>query len=76
MPVSLSDDKLAIVMDCAPPFAPKDRDAFLRDVATELAKHPDEFGPGTVHRLVRETQRRYCDPPNLVGGSGTPRWSR
>ena len=73
---SLSDDELRIVMDCAQPLAPQDRDAFLRDVAAELAKHPDELGPGAVHRLVRETQARYFDPPSLNGGAGAGRWSR
>jgi hypothetical protein len=72
MPVSLSDDELRIVMDCAQPLAPKDRDKFLRDVAHQLSTHA-ELGLGAVHRMVRETQRRYFDPPNLVGGSGSPR---
>jgi hypothetical protein len=71
MPVSLSDDELAIVMDCARPLDPKARDAFLRDIAAELAKHA-ERGLGLVHRLVRDLQRRYFDPPNLVGGNA--RW--
>jgi hypothetical protein len=33
MSISLSDDELRIVMDCAQPLAPQDRNAFLRDVA-------------------------------------------
>ena len=33
MPISLSDDELAIVMDAAAPIRPGDRDVFLRDVA-------------------------------------------
>jgi hypothetical protein len=69
MPVSLSDDELAIVMDCAAPLALKDRDVFLHDVAAALAKHPGELGRGAVHRLVREMQRRYFDPPSFVANS-------
>jgi hypothetical protein len=38
---SLSDDELAIVMDAAAPIQPRDRDAFLRDVASELSKYPE-----------------------------------
>jgi hypothetical protein len=26
------------------------------------------IGPGLTHRLIRETQRKYFDPPNLSGG--------
>ncbi len=62
MPVSLSDDELAIVMDAAQPLEPQARGKFLHDVAAELAKYP-ELGPGSVHRLVRATQRKYFDPP-------------
>ena len=72
---SLSDDELHIVMDCAQPLAPKDRDAFLRDVAAELEQHPTELGRGVVHRIARELQSRYFDPPSFVGCSA-PRWRR
>jgi hypothetical protein len=75
MPLSLSDDELEIVMTCAAPLAPEDRDKFLRDIAHQLSSQP-ELGPGAVHRLVRETQRRYFDPPHINGGNGVPRWSR
>jgi hypothetical protein len=53
-------------MDCAAPLAPKDRDKFLRDIAQQLSTRA-ELGPGAVHRLVRETKRRYFDPPSFVG---------
>jgi hypothetical protein len=76
MPISLSDDELAAVMDGARPLAPEHRDAFLRDIAAELAKHPDELGPGIVHRLVRETQRRYFDPPTFADTLSGPRSRR
>jgi hypothetical protein len=75
MPISLSDAELAIVMTARSRFAPKDRDKFLRDVAHQLSSHHHELGPGAVHRIVRETQRRYFDAPSFVGCS-TPRWSR
>ena len=58
MPISFSDSELAAVIEAARPIPPRDRDAFLRDVAAELAKHP-EIGPGVVDRVVREIQRRH-----------------
>ena len=62
MPISLSDDELRIVMDCAQPLAPKDRDAFLRDVAAELEQR-HQRGPGAIYRACRELQKKYFDPP-------------
>jgi hypothetical protein len=73
MPVSLSDDELRIVMDCAQPLAPKDRDKFLRDIAHQLSTYPEELGPGAVHRLVREIQQRYFDPPRFATTLSAPR---
>jgi hypothetical protein len=35
-----------------------------------------ELGPGAVHRLVRDTQRRYFDPPRFADALSAPRWSR
>jgi hypothetical protein len=34
----------------------------LRDVANALQGHR-EIGPGLLHRVVCEVQRRYWDPP-------------
>ena len=45
-------------------LAVKDRDPFFRALAAEIAKHP-AVGPGLIHRLIRETQRKYFDRPNL-----------
>jgi len=61
VPISLSDDELASVMDGARPLAPHDRDDFLRAIAHQSARQP-ELGRGVVHRLVREPQRLYFDP--------------
>jgi hypothetical protein len=59
---ALTDDELAIVMNCARPLAPQDRAQFLRAVAVELAKYP-ELGPGIVGRVVAKTQKQFFDPP-------------
>jgi hypothetical protein len=66
--ISLSDDELRAIMAAASPLRPRDRDAFLLDVAAELAKRA-ELGPGIVARLARELQRRHFDPPNLKGAT-------
>jgi hypothetical protein len=60
--VSLSDTDLSAVMDAARPIPPPSRDRFPREVAAELAKHP-ELGPGLVARIVRELQHRHMVAP-------------
>jgi hypothetical protein len=45
------------------------RDAFLQSVADALTRC-DVIGPGTVYRIVAETQRQFFDPPS---GHGNPR---
>jgi hypothetical protein len=62
----LSDDELTAVMDVCKPLPPQDRDQFLRAICAELEKHP-VVGPGLIHRVCRDLQRRYFDPPNLSG---------
>lgn len=39
MPLSLSDSELAALMEAARPIDSRERDASLRNVASELAKH-------------------------------------
>jgi hypothetical protein len=74
--ISLDDAELTAVMNAAQPLAPQDRSAFLHDVAAELAKHPGELGAGFIHRVVREVQHRYFNPPSLNGNAGVGRWAR
>jgi hypothetical protein len=40
------------------------RDAFLKKIADALA-NCTEIGPGTIYRIVAETQRKFFDPPDL-----------
>jgi hypothetical protein len=56
--LSLSDDEFAAVQAAAAPIHPMQRGAFLEALATELKKDP-VVGPGLVHRLAAELQRRY-----------------
>jgi len=60
--ISLTDDEMTLVTDACRLLAVKDRDPFLRALAAEIAKQP-AVGPGLIHRLIRETQRQFFDPP-------------
>jgi hypothetical protein len=61
--LSLSDSELAAIMDAARPIPPHDRDQFLRDVASELAKY-EVLGVGIIARL----QREHMNPPRYRNG--------
>jgi hypothetical protein len=69
MPIRLSDSELAAVFDAARPLDVSVRDAFLQDVATML-QGCVEIGPGTVHRICAEVQRRHFDPPDFARAVG------
>ena len=71
-PLSLDDAEMDQVMSACAPLPPERRDAFLQAIAAELAGCP-EIGPGSVHRAIGATQRRFYDAPNLTGNAGVPR---
>ena len=54
----LTDHDYDRLMQSAKPVPVPDRDAFLRDVAAELGQH-EVVGPGLLHRVISEVQRRY-----------------
>ena len=54
-------------MQAARPVPVPDRDAFLRDVAAELGQH-EVVGPGLLHRVISEAQRRYIAPRERATG--------
>jgi hypothetical protein len=58
MPLSLSDDEYAAVQAAAGPIHRLHRGAFLKALAVELEHHP-VIGPGLVHHLPAELQRRF-----------------
>jgi hypothetical protein len=60
--VHLTDSEIGIVMRAAQPLAPKDRDAFLKDIAERLGGLP-HLGDGLVFQICREVQHRHFDPP-------------
>jgi len=74
-PVRLSDDELDAVMTAARPLDPHQRDGFLEEVASALATC-GVIGPGVVHRICSEIQRRYFDAPELDGRGGVPKYRR
>jgi hypothetical protein len=46
------------VMEATKPVPEPDRDALLKDIAAELGQH-EVVGPGLLHRIISEVQRRY-----------------
>jgi hypothetical protein len=72
MPISLSANEMAMIERAAAPLDRDRRDAFIEAVMAALEGCP-EFGPGVVHRAIRETQRQYWDPPRLSAASHHPK---
>ena len=68
-PLKLDDAELDVLMSAAAPLEPHRRDAFVTEVAAELARYP-ELGPGVVHRVCRDLQRRHWDAPQLGHSPG------
>ena len=63
----LTDHDFERLMQAAKPLPVSDRDAFLRDVAAELGQH-EVVGPGLLHRIISEVQRRYIAPRERATG--------
>jgi len=66
--VVLTDDELAIVMTAAQPLAPRQRDLFLQALGNVLARYSG-LGPGVLHRICKDLQRQFFDPPDLSGSA-------
>lgn len=64
--LSLSDAEYAAVQAAAAPIHPLQRSAFLQALAKELEPHP-VVGPGLVHRLCGDLQKRYVIAPERKG---------
>jgi hypothetical protein len=74
--ISLTDEQLDAVLAAARPLAVEDRDPFIRAIAHELEQHNGSIGPGTVHRCIRDVQKRFFDPPDFTGSAGIGKWDR
>jgi hypothetical protein len=70
-PMGLTDSDYEIVLAAAAPLERGRREAFLQEVVAALAT-AGELGPGRVHRVCAQIQRRHFDPPldrMVIGGS-------
>jgi hypothetical protein len=65
IPLQLSDEQMDALVRIAAPLVPSDRRLFLEDVARALNGH--EVGPGLLHRVAVECQRKYWSPGALDG---------
>jgi hypothetical protein len=57
-PIATAGSRVPLLMEAARPVASPERDAFLNDIAAELGQH-EVIGPGLLHRIISEVQRRY-----------------
>src|SRR5262245_35688240 len=73
VPLSLSDDQLLIVEQCAEPLPPADRGRYLEHVA--LLLRGVELGDGVVSRAARQAQSELFRVPQRVG-LVAPRYGR
>jgi hypothetical protein len=62
-PISLTDEQLQTIMNCAEPLHPTDRGRFLEAVAARL--RGCEIGDGAVSLACREIARMYFKPPAI-----------
>ena len=74
MPLSLTDDEYAAVQAAAAPIRPLERGAFLQALAKELEQHP-VVGPGLVHRLAADLQRRFSVEAQRVAPMPESPWT-
>ena len=56
--LTLTDHDFDRLIQAAKPIPVPERHAFLKDVAAELGQH-EVVGPGLLHRVISEVQRRY-----------------
>ena len=70
-PLQLNDEEMSVLMSLAGPIDQQRRPQFLQEVAQELEakRQAGEIGEGSVHRLARQIQRRFFDPPALPNSS-------
>jgi hypothetical protein len=66
-PLQLNDDEMSVLRRLAEPIDHQRRPQFLEEVAAELEakRQVGEIGEGAVHRVARDLQRKYFDPPHL-----------
>ena len=69
-PLQLNDEEMTVLLTLAGPIDQRLRPQFLQEVAAELEAHRQagEIGEGSVHRLARQIQRKYFEPPQFREG--------
>jgi hypothetical protein len=76
MPISVTDDELAAIMDLATPIPLASRDDYLRSVAHRIEQHTGPVGIGTINAICRDVQREFFRPPDLTRGSDFSKYRR
>ena len=71
-PLSLSDDELRIIQDCARPLAPQDRAKFVEAVAGELEKYREQLGLGLVSRVSPRAPAPAFPPAEFSRPTASP----
>jgi hypothetical protein len=65
-PLQFTDEEMTLLLELSRPIAPAQRSAFLDAVAAELEAAGLAGGLGAVHRVARQVQRRFWDPPQVA----------
>jgi hypothetical protein len=68
MPLELSDAEMTLQTELAAPIDQRLRQDFLREVAVKLEAHPSAIGEGAIHRIARQVQREFWQPPQFGEG--------
>jgi hypothetical protein len=68
MPLELSDAEMSLLTELAAPIDQRLRPDFLRAVAVELEARPSAIGEGAIHRIARQVQRQFWEPPHFGEG--------
>ena len=73
MPLALTAEEMDLLLSLAAPIDQRQRTQFLTEVTTaieeEAARTGIGSGPGALHRIGRDLQRKYWDPPSLPNSS-------
>jgi hypothetical protein len=71
--MQLSAAELDLLHRLALPIAPARRPEFLAAVAAALELETSGSGEGAVHRVARQLQRQFWEPPALSSDAQAPR---
>ena len=65
MPLQFSDEEMTLLLELSQPIEHHLRPQFLATVAAEIETRGQADGPGLVHRVARQVQRKFWDPPQF-----------